>query len=176
MQEFNGNIKDFSKPRKGKIKQGYFYPKNPDKYMGDLTKIIYRSSWERSFLNFCDLSSDVLKYEIEPFSIKYLNPLTKRIHKYFIDFYVEFQSPDGIEKWLVEIKPIKHTQKPKRPKRQTAKSLKNFISAYKRYQMNMAKFKAATEFANLNGLKFDVVEVVNGQFKKINWKSSEHHK
>jgi len=169
LQEFKGNIKDFSKPRKGKIKQGYYYPKNPEKYKGDKSKIIYRSSWEYAFLKFCDLSSDVIKYEIEPFSINYLHPFTRKIHKYFVDFYLEFKTSSGIKHWLVEIKPLRHTKMPSIPKRMTTKSKRNYASGVKRYRINMSKFKAATEFANINGMKFDVVELVNGRFKIINW-------
>ena len=48
------DIHDFLKPQRGKVKQGYFTPQNPDKYKGDITKIIYRSSWELKFLVYCD--------------------------------------------------------------------------------------------------------------------------
>ena len=40
------NIKDTLKPRRGKTRQGYFVPKDPSKYDGDVSKIIYRSGWE----------------------------------------------------------------------------------------------------------------------------------
>lgn len=170
VKEFDKDIKDFSKPRKGKIKQGYFYPKNPDKYRGDLTKIIYRSSWEHAFLRFCDNTPAVLQYEIEPFPIAYRHPITRRVHKYFVDFYVQFKNGDTVKNWLVEIKPLRHTMKPTIPKRKTEKSKKNYKSAYERWQVNISKFKAADEFAHLNELEFDVVDMVSGRFKIIHWK------
>lgn len=167
--DYSDNIQDFLKPRRGKIKQGYFIPKNKAKYIGDLSKIIYRSNWEKSFLHFCDLNNSVVRYKSEPFSINYYNPLDKRVHKYYVDFYVEFSDGKILKKWLVEVKPIRHTKKPVLPKVQTKKSLKNFISGYKRYKMNRAKFVAASEFAKINNIQFGVVEMVNGRFKVVRW-------
>ena len=63
------SIKDTLKPRRGKIRQGYFIPKNPDKYDGDLSQIIYRSSWEYKFLKFCDDNEKILKYSLYKFII-----------------------------------------------------------------------------------------------------------
>ena len=34
--------------------QGRFKPKNPSKYMGDPTNIIYRSSWELRLMSYLD--------------------------------------------------------------------------------------------------------------------------
>ena len=56
------NIKTFLKPRiGGSVKQGYFRPQQPDRYMGDPSQIIYRSSWEYKFLKWLDSSPSVLK-------------------------------------------------------------------------------------------------------------------
>lgn len=173
MNEFNQDIKEFSKPRKGVIKQGYFFPKNPEKYKGDLTKIIYRSSWEHAFLRFCDLNSGIIQYEIEPFAINYFNPVTRKVHKYFIDFYVKLRDGNATKEWLVEVKPIRHTQKPGTPKKMTKKSVDSYKSGYNRWKVNMAKFKAAEEFANINNLQFDVIDMVNGKFKIIKWKQQQ---
>ena len=71
--EYSDKIQDFLKPRKGKIKQGYYMPENKEKYIGDISKIIYRSNWEKRFLHFCDFNSSVYRYNSEPFSIKPLN-------------------------------------------------------------------------------------------------------
>ena len=54
------NIKTFLKPRAGKIRQGYFRPANPAKYVGDPAQIIFRSSWEFKFLKWCDSSPTVI--------------------------------------------------------------------------------------------------------------------
>jgi hypothetical protein len=38
------SIKNLKPTSSGQFKQGYFNPKNPEKYIGDLAKIIFRSS------------------------------------------------------------------------------------------------------------------------------------
>lgn len=38
--------------KKGKYYQGKYKPKNPEKYVGDINNIIFRSSWERNFFFF----------------------------------------------------------------------------------------------------------------------------
>ena len=65
MSNKNKNIKDFLKPRKGRIKQGYFKPKNPEKYKGDPHNIIYRSGWEFKFFSYCDTNPSVIEYVSE---------------------------------------------------------------------------------------------------------------
>ena len=46
------------------LHQGKFNPKNPEKYRGNVHKIIYRSGYEVKFMNWCDLNNDVLEFEI----------------------------------------------------------------------------------------------------------------
>ena len=36
--------------------KGIYRPSNPKKYKGDSKNIIYRSLWERKFMNYCDLN------------------------------------------------------------------------------------------------------------------------
>ncbi|MFM2010951.1 MAG: hypothetical protein RLZZ479_1342, partial [Bacteroidota bacterium] len=40
------SIKNNKPSKKSTYRQGYYVLNNPDKYIGDPTKIIYRSSWE----------------------------------------------------------------------------------------------------------------------------------
>lgn len=165
-------IQDYLKPKLGKIKQGYYTPTNKEKFDFDNRKIIYRSDWELKFLIYCDNNKVVKKCLSEPFYIKYLNPIDGKVHRYFVDFYVEFANGKGVDKWLVEVKPKRHTQKPKKPKRKTAKGLKTFITMYKTYKINIAKFIAASEFAAMHGMNFGVIEVVNNSLKVIDWKKN----
>ena len=102
------SIKNFLKPRAGAIRQGYFKPANPDKYVGDPTQIIFRSSWEFKFLKWCDSSPTIIAYSSEPVGILYYSPLDKRGHTYYVDFYIVTKDTDGNEqKWLIEVKPNK---------------------------------------------------------------------
>jgi len=150
---------------------------HPEKYVGDITQIIYRSSWELEFLKYCDRDENVLKYGSEPLAIKYISPLDKRTHDYFVDFYIETLGTNGkVIRWLVEIKPDKHTKLPGKPKKQTYKSMKNYTGGVKRYLMNIAKFKAARQYAGRLGFKFIVMEYnkAHKQFKIIDWEKNEH--
>lgn len=160
-------IQDFLKPRAGKIQQGYFRPVNPDKYIGDISTIVFRSSWEFKFLKWCDSSPTVLKYSSEPFSIPYFNPLDKRVHKYYVDFLILVKDSNGVESsYLIEVKPTKYTKPPIAPARMTNKQTANYVYAAKQYIVNQAKFEAAKEFAAVRGLKFGII-TENFLFKSI---------
>jgi hypothetical protein len=169
-------IQDYLKPRKNqKIQQGQYNPKNPHKYVGDLSKIYYRSSWELKFLRHCDMSNDVVRYSSEAVMIPYTSPIDKRVHRYYVDFYVEIGRPDGVvSKWLLEVKPEKHTKLPKRPIKESVKSLENYVKQVKRVLTNQAKFKAAKNFARQTGTKFGVVslDLKTNKFELVEWEEN----
>jgi hypothetical protein len=164
----NKNIKNFLKPRVGgQVKQGYFRPQNPEKYVGDPTNIIYRSSWEFKFLKWLDSSPSVTKYSSEPMGIPYYNPLDKRGHVYYIDFFVRILSSAGVEEsWLIEVKPNKYVNPPEKPKRFTDKQAANYAYAAKQFIVNQAKFEAAREYAGQKGIKFGII-TENFLFKSL---------
>ena len=93
----------------GKSIKSKFKPSNPDKYMGDPSNIICRSSWERKFCNWCDKQPNVLKWASEEFSIPYVSPADGKVHRYFPDFWIKKRSGRCI---LIEVKPYKQTQPP----------------------------------------------------------------
>jgi hypothetical protein len=163
----NKGIKSFLKPRAGAIKQGYFKPSNPEKYVGDPTQIIFRSSWEFKFLQWCDQSPTILAYSSEPVGIPYYSPLDKRGHVYYVDFYIVTKDNDGNEqKWLIEVKPNKYVSAPTAPARMTNKQTANYVYAAKQYIINQAKFEAARDFASQRGIKFGII-TENFLFKSI---------
>ena len=49
-------------PRDGKYHQGRFHPQNPQKYKGDVNNIIYRSSWELKFMQWCYRNENIMEY------------------------------------------------------------------------------------------------------------------
>jgi len=166
-QTQQNNIKTFLKPRQGKIQQGYFKPAHPEKYIGDLNQIVFRSSWEFKFLKWCDLSPTILKYSSEPVGIPYFSPLDKRGHIYYVDFYIVTKDHDGKEKaWLIEVKPDKYTKPPIAPTRMTDKQTANYIYAAKQFILNQAKFEAAKAFAATRGINFGII-TENFLFKSI---------
>jgi hypothetical protein len=104
------------KPQAGKFKQGYYTLKNPSKYVGDPAKIIYRSGWERKFMEYCDAHPRILKWSSEPIAIPYYHPIENRQAKYYVDFWVrEIRDNDQEFEYMVEIKPEAQTLKPVDP-------------------------------------------------------------
>ena len=93
--------------------KGKFRPKNPKKYKGNPTNIIYRSLLERRFMVYLDNTPAVLKWSSEEIIIPYVSPIDNRVHRYFPDFYMKFKNKSNITvEQLIEIKPSKHTKPP----------------------------------------------------------------
>lgn len=131
--------------------QGKFTPKNPNKYMGDSTNIIYRSGWEKKAMIFFDMNANILKWASEEIAIPYISPIDNRIHRYFPDFVVVAKdNSNKINKYLVEVKPKKQTVPPIQKKRQT----KSFLNEVITYEINKAKWKAAEHFCNKQNMSF----------------------
>lgn len=130
--------------------QGMYQPRNPKKYKGDASKIVYRSSWERLFMEWLDLNPDVSLWESEEFYIPYISPVDNRQHRYFVDFKVKFANGSTL---LIEIKPAHQTKKPVPRKGKKAALLESEV---KTYAVNYAKWKAAEKYAAERGMKFAV--------------------
>ena len=134
--------------------RGKYYPSFPRKYKGDPTNIIYRSLWERKFMVYCDKNSKILEWGSEEIALPYISPHDSRVHRYFPDFYIKVQENTGkIKRYLIEVKPLKQTVKPKKPKRQT----KGYIREAFEYARNQAKWKAAREYCADRRWEFKVI-------------------
>ena len=134
--------------------KGKYYPSFPRKYKGDPTNIIYRSLWERKFMVYCDKNQNILEWASEEIAIPYRSPIDNRVHRYFPDFYIKVQENTGkIKRYLIEVKPLKQTTKPKKPKRQT----KGYIREAFEYARTQAKWKAAREYCADRMWEFKVI-------------------
>lgn len=134
--------------------RGFYKVENPKKYLGNVQNVVFRSSWELKFMKWCDANSNVLEWGSEELAIPYISPVDKRIHRYFVDFYMKIKDVSGqTNKYLVEIKPAKFLIPPKQPKRQT----KRFINEVVTYSINQAKWKFAEEFCKDQGWKFIIL-------------------
>lgn len=134
--------------------QGKFIPKNPEKYRGDVNNIIYRSSWERRFLMWCDSNSNILEYSSEEIVIPYICETDQKWHRYFVDAHIKVRSADGKTKtFLVEIKPFAQTQPPKYSGRQTAR----YLTEVETFVKNQSKWKAAKSFSKQKGVEFVII-------------------
>ena len=128
--------------------QGKFRLKIPEKYSGTRMPT-YRSSWEYTFMKFCDEHPSVSQWASEAVQIPYRNPLTGKQTIYVPDFFIVYADKGGKQKVeLVEVK----------PKNQAVKeNLGRSRSNQAHYIMNMAKWSAAKSWCKLKGIFFRVI-------------------
>lgn len=132
--------------------QGFYRPINPQKYDGDPTQIVYRSSWELKLMRWLDLKSSVVSWASESDPIWYQNPIKGRPARYFPDFRVKIRNKDGVvETWIVEVKPKKETVPPK--KRASQKYLREVAT----YAVNVRKWEAARRACQKMGWRFKIL-------------------
>lgn len=135
-------------------KQGFFRPRFPEKYKGDARNIVYRSGWEKRVMDWLDTNENVSSWSSEEVVVPYMSPVDNRMHRYFVDFYVEAIGKNGEKKvMLIEIKPHAQTLEPKKPKRNT----KRYITEVVTYGINQAKWKAAEEYCRHKGWEFQIL-------------------
>jgi hypothetical protein len=127
-----------------------FSPIFPEKYVGDHTNIICRSSWERTFANWCDKNPDIVKWSSEETIVPYRCPTDGKIHRYFVDFKIT--TVNG-KTYLVEVKPAKQCEPPVYPGRNTQK----YITESMTYIKNQAKWAAAREFCKDRRWEFKII-------------------
>tara|TARA_B100000609_G_scaffold147700_1_gene119368 strand:- start:3947 stop:4387 length:441 start_codon:yes stop_codon:yes gene_type:complete len=133
---------------------GKFKPSYPGKYKGDPTNIIYRSLWERKFMVWCDRNINVEEWGSEEIIIPYISPVDGRVHRYFPDFYVRARTKTGGKtRLIIEVKPLKQTQTPKKQQRRT----KRYLNEVRTYAVNDAKWKAAREYCKDRQMVFMIL-------------------
>ena len=130
-----------------KYAQGKYQIKNPEKYMGKRLPN-YRSSWEFTFMSFCDNNPAVIQWVSEGVKIPYFNPVSGKQTIYVPDFlivYVDASQKQHTE--LIEIKPSTETTM------ESARSYRDKLMV----AINMAKWAAADSWARANNMRFRVV-------------------
>ncbi len=134
--------------------KGKYKPKCIYKYKGDPTRIIYRSLWELRFMKYCDSNINVLEWGSEEIALPYRSPIDNKVHRYFPDFYIKVRESDGkTKKYIIEIKPMKQTLRPKVQKRKT----KGYVYEVYEYAKNQAKWEAARSFCKDRSMEFKVL-------------------
>lgn len=135
--------------------KGLFRPKNPSKYQGNPTRIVYRSSWEMKVMSWLDLNENILSWASEEFCIVYFDPGKQRKRRYFPDFKVEVKDKtnDSKKTLILEVKPAHKLEPPKRGK----KSEKTFITEMFEFAQNQAKFDAARAYCQERGYEFKIL-------------------
>ena len=151
------SIKNLKPTKNSGFNQGYFNPKNPQKYAGPMP-IIYRSSWEYKFMIWCDINDKVLVWSSEPVEIKYWSRQGNKQRIYHPDFYFRILKVDGTtEDYLAEIKPKAQIQKPTVPVKMSKKALESYKFLAEQYVKNMDKYNAAKQYADERNWKFIVL-------------------
>ena len=128
--------------------KGRFVPKNPEKYVGGHDPI-YRSSWEYTFMLFCDNNPAIEQWASEAVKIPYRDPLTGKNTIYVPDFLIVYTDKNQKRHAeLIEIKPNNQAVREavgKNPHNQA------------QYIKNLAKWEAAQAWCKGRGIKFRVV-------------------
>lgn len=153
--------------------KGAFKPTNPQKYIGDVKNIVFRSLLERTFLKWCDTNESVVAYSSEETIIPYVSPLDNRVHRYFVDAYIEIKDREGnIKKFLVEIKPKSQTVPPKPKYTETGRPHKRYLKESAIWAVNSAKWEAAQKYCEKQGYQWKILDeeslgVRYGKKKKV---------
>lgn len=130
--------------------QGFFKPKNPQKYLGNTKNIVYRSFWEFSVFRWCDNHPSVKEWGSEEIQIPYFCPTDNSVHNYYIDLMIKFVNG---KKYLIEIKPKRETIPPTMTEN---KSKRTYNKEVLTFVKNQAKWEAAKAFAEGNNMKFNI--------------------
>jgi len=122
--------------------------KHPEKYVG--TKVpTYRSSWEWTFMNFCDNNKSVVKWASEAIQIPYRDPLTERQTVYVPDFFIQYVDKNNrVLTELIEIKPASQTILERVGKNKYNQA---------QYVKNQAKWTAANHWCRQQGIRFRIL-------------------
>lgn len=160
MMGYKDRNKPYSSSYSKNFTQGYYKPKNPEKYVGNLKNIIYRSGMELKFCQLMDSSKRIIRWVSEPdtspFPIKYHNPIKNNICNYYPDYLIEAIQQNGSTKTMViEVKPKEKLKKPKRPSKYASKkTINSYNNKLKEFIINMEKYKASIKFCKRLNIEY----------------------
>lgn len=157
----------YTKRSKGKYrsaKQGLFKLTHPEKFIKVLDEhmgssknegyVEYKSSLEYKAIKYADFNPLVKCWSMEPFAIPYIKPTDNKIHRYYIDLFLEFQNG---EKFLIEVKSYSETIPPIKPKYMHPKAVHRYVNEMMTFRINQAKWDSAKKFAEKKGLHFAIL-------------------
>lgn len=131
-----------------KFAQGKFTLKNTEKYVGTKTPT-YRSSWEHTFMMFCDNHPNIIQWASEAVQIPYRNPVTGKQSIYVPDFFVMYEDKNGNRRAeIVEVKPSSQATM-----EAAGKNNQNKLSVV----VNTAKWQAAQIWCRRRQITFRII-------------------
>lgn len=150
------NIKNMKPNMKSKHSEGYYMVVNEDKYIGDVSNVIYRSSYELNFYRELDLDDDVIYWVVEPpeLKIRYFNPVRQKWSYYFPDAFCVKMINGKQVKCLLEVKPKSKLKPPAKYNGSDPKRLKAYQNRLGEYKIIDAKRKASIDFAKMKGMHY----------------------
>jgi len=142
------DIKNLKPSKKSRYEQGYINTHSCKKIFESQrgAPIIYRSSLEKKFVQWCENNSKVARWGSECVQVPYYDPRDDREHTYNPDFVIEMTSGQKI---VVEIKPLSQTVKPDYPY--------NDDYQWNQYIKNKLKWDAAIKFFSSKNIKFIII-------------------
>lgn len=138
------------------FKQGLFVPTHPEKYVGNVNKIWYRSSYELQTFEFLDRNPNVKRWASEEIHIDYFDIVSQKMRKYYPDIWVEYVTADGeVKQEIIEIKPRSQVRKPN-------SRHKHYASEALTFETNKCKWAAAEDWCkyhsrNSNEITFRIL-------------------
>lgn len=127
---------------------------HPEKYIGNIKLLLYKSSWEENVFKFIDNNPNIIKWGYEIIKIPYMKPVPGGYRKsnYFPDLYIEyFDKHKNFNREVLEIKPLKQTR-PTKARKPLVRLQENYV-----FVVNCAKWEAAEQWCTHRGMKFSVI-------------------
>lgn len=152
------NIKQVGPQKGGRYHQGYFVPKNPEKYVGNSKNIVFRSGLEMRFYKYFDTEDNIINWAVEEFNLPYYSPVDKKMHRYFVDAIFRLKTGERI---VAEIKPFSQCKEPIKPKTNNRKAILRYNRELKTWAVNNAKWEAAVKFCEARDMQFMVLTEKN---------------
>ena len=104
-------------------------------------------------MTYLDKHPDVMGWASEEVIVPYRSPLDRRLHRYYVDFYVKRKVNGKIKESLIEVKPKSQTVPPKVKKQKS----RRYLNEVTTWGVNQAKWKAAQEYCRDRGWDFKIM-------------------
>lgn len=142
------NIKNLKPRKNGRFKQGVINPQSCKKLFPSQKNepIIYRSSYEKRFIEWLETCKDVEMWGSECTPVKYINAYDGKTHTYYPDYVALV---NGIM-CIYEVKPYNQCVPPN-------SNIPKDSYAWKTYITNMSKWKACQRICESKGMKFKII-------------------
>ena len=135
--------------------KGKYKLKNINKYIGHKNNIIYRSSWEKRFMKYCDSNNNIVSWSSEELYVPYVSPIDNKYHKYYPDFLIKIKdNTNQFKIIMIEIKPHKETIKPLQGKR---KRRTTFLTEMSKWAVNSSKWQYAQKYCQIRNWEFKIL-------------------